>query len=54
MWENNCKNIIKQFFINGISQVILMKLNHDNSRLIVYGIDKKNKASLMLIDFHNN
>ena len=28
-----------------------MALNHDNSRMILYGIDKKGKAALILIDF---
>lgn len=52
MWENNCKSILKNFFVNGITQVILMALNHDNSRIILYGIDKKGKAALILLDFN--
>lgn len=51
MWENNCKSILKQFYVNGITHVILMNLNHDNSRMILYGIDKRGKAALILIDF---
>ena len=31
-----------------------MKLNHDDSRIVIYGIDKKAKAALILIDFTNN
>lgn len=34
--------------------VVLMSLNHDNSRMVIYGIDKKGKAALILIDFTNN
>lgn len=29
-----------------------MALNHDNTRMILYGIDKKGKAALILIDFN--
>jgi len=29
-----------------------MAFNYDNTRIILYGIDKKRKASLMLIDFN--
>lgn len=28
-----------------------MALNHDNTRMILYGIDKRGKAALILIDF---
>lgn len=28
-----------------------MALNDDNSRMVLYGIDKRGKAALMLIDF---
>lgn len=51
MWENNCKCLLKRFYINGITRVVLMALNYDNSRMVLYGIDKNGKAMLMLIDF---
>jgi hypothetical protein len=31
-----------------------MKINYNNTRLIIYGIDKKGKASLVLINFLTN
>lgn len=36
-----------------MSNIVLMALNHDNSRMVLYGVDKNLKASLILVDFCN-
>ncbi len=54
VWNNNCKSILKKFYINDIVYAVLVAVNYNNTRLIIYGIDKKGKASLILIDLKNN
>ena len=34
--------------------MVLVAVNFNATRLIIYGIDKKGKASLVLIDFKSN
>ena len=51
MWEANCKNNLREFSVNGMCFVILMALNHDNSRIVLYGMDKLGKAFMVLVDF---
>jgi hypothetical protein len=53
MWETNCKNTLSEFFVNGICFVILMAINHDNSRILFYGMDKLGKAFMILVDLNS-
>jgi hypothetical protein len=53
IWEMNCKNTLKEFFVNGMCCVILMALNHDNSRIVFYGMDKSAKAFMVLVDLNS-
>ena len=40
--------------MNNISMVVLMRLNHDDSRMVIYGVEKRGGAVLVLVDFSND